>query len=81
MHVQCKGRIAFVCMCICLCVSSTGLNQTGFGLSEHETMTLSLKCLLTVEINETLVESGDLFQAQWVCRWLQEICKTFVVTF
>ncbi len=31
----------------------TGLNQTGLGLSERETMTSSLKYLLTVEINES----------------------------
>lgn len=32
----------------------TALNQTGFGLSERETMTSSLRCHLTVEINESV---------------------------
>lgn len=35
----------------------TGLNQTGFDLSEGETMTSSLKCLLTVEIHESVRRS------------------------
>ena len=67
-----RGQNCF--LSVCLCELGTGLNQAGFDLSEGETMTSSLKCLLTVEIHESVKRSFSAAGSKHL-MWVQAICR------